>query len=211
MQVNAGRTTRYWEGAPDLLLLPSPMLHGYVAEGAYRVSDTFPIQIRVGHAPDTYLCSIQFFINFVIFDYASGYVSLSWIRSSPTKIMSPRRPRHRRSHLLRLRRLQRTRTWTPHPCSSVIGDEPPPPLAGRRRRASAPARWRQASVPAHGLLHTCAPPPAYMCAASCAGDAPLLAGHHRRACPSVPSSSSRPPRRRTREQSPVSHGRSQLP
>ena len=33
-------------------------LHGYVAEGAYRVSDTYPIRIRVRYAPDTYLRSI---------------------------------------------------------------------------------------------------------------------------------------------------------
>ena len=88
--------------------------------------------------------------------------------------MSPRRPRHRRSHLVQL--LQRTPTWTPHPCSSVTGDEPPPQLAGCRRRASAPAHRRRASVPAHGVLRTCAAPPAqgmrHCLPAAIAGPAP---------------------------------------
>jgi hypothetical protein len=78
--------------------------------------------------------------------------------------MSPRCPSPRCSHLVQSRRLQRTRAWTPRPYSSITGDEPPPLLASRRRRASAPTRWRRASVPAHGLLHTCAPPPAQGCA-----------------------------------------------
>ena len=151
-----------------------------MAEGAYRVSDTFPIRIRVRHAPDTYLRSIRFFINFAIFEYACGYVSVFGIRPSPTKTMSPRR-----SHLVRSRRLQRTRARKPRPCSPVTGDEPPPPLAGRRRRASVPRSLETSLRPR-------TQPPAYMCAASCAGDAPLLAGRRRRASgPSMPSSSSR--------------------
>jgi hypothetical protein len=80
--------------------------------------------------------------------------------------MSPRSRSPRRSHLVRSRRLQRTRAWMPAHRS-----------------------------PATSLQRTRAWTPAYMCAASCAGDAPLLARRRRQASgPSMPSSS-RPPRR----------------
>ena len=38
------------------------MLHGYLLEEAYRVSDTYRIRIRVRYASDTYPRSIRFFL-----------------------------------------------------------------------------------------------------------------------------------------------------
>ena len=58
------------------------MLHGYVPEATYRVSDTYRIRIRVRYALDTYPRSIRFFIIFANVGYAVRYVSGLPIRPS---------------------------------------------------------------------------------------------------------------------------------
>ena len=59
-----------------------PMLHGYVPEATYHVSDTYRIRIRVRYALDTYPRSIRFFIIFANVGYAVRYVSGLQIRPS---------------------------------------------------------------------------------------------------------------------------------
>ena len=59
------------------------MLHGYVTEATYRVSDTYQIRIRVRYAQDTYPRSIRIFFIFANYGYVGWYVSALWIRPSP--------------------------------------------------------------------------------------------------------------------------------
>jgi len=141
-------------------------LHWYMAEGAYRISDTYPIWIRGGHTVHTHWQSIPFFfIIFVNFEYVSRYVSLYWIRRSPNKTVCPRCPSPQCPHLTRSHRLQRTHARTPHPV--VPARQSPATSIRPRLQASGdecPPRSLETSLRPSPREQ---PPPVYTCAGSC--------------------------------------------
>lgn len=184
-----------------------------MAEAAYRVSDTYPIRIHLGHAVDTYRQSILFFIIFANSEYVSRYVSVCWIRPSPNKTLCPGRPTPRcpQPRTSRGRAASSERAHGRLIRLSL--------LAGRRRRASAPAcRPPAMSLRPRSLetsLRPCprAQPPAYKCAASCAGmrhSSPAAVAEP--PPPPCHQSTSLPPADcRAGEHAPVRHGGGQLP
>ena len=106
------------------------MLHRYVPEAVYRVSDTYRIRIRVRYAQDTYPRSIRFFIIFVQIGYAIRHVSGLPIWPSPVRspgrqnlIPLPRRPSVR---------CPQSRTAVPATSAASPRSEAATPVAGRR-------------------------------------------------------------------------------
>ena len=128
------------------------MLQGYVQEGAYRVSDTYWIWIRVRYAKDTYRRSIRILIISRILDTWADMYRPYGIRPGPiteSHILCPRRPSQRCPHSCtpaRPRLALQHRAVTAHP-----------PLAARRRPYSPAA---SDEPPPHAHLVLTSPPPA---------------------------------------------------
>ena len=130
------------------------MLHGYLQEDAYHVSDTFRIHIRVRYDMDTYPGSIQIFIIFAIIRHVGTALG---IRTSPiTKGHIPVLDTLTWTTLARpcmLRVTSPRGCASPARCPPATGDEPPPPLC--RRGVSIPARWLSAAQRRATNFHPC--------------------------------------------------------